>query len=189
MHITEFTMNPNVFTGRMAPASMKSLFLFVIILFILSNGSAVSQQETWKGVRRDRITEQNDTIKVQQQDSFPSYRLAIGRVRILPVQTDQADLDSMTKSYLDAVIAKLNSDPSFIAIVAGHSDNHGTVSQQEERAMQRAKRVRDYLTRNGAASNQIVLRSYGARMPVSDNRTTSGRVQNNRVEIKLIKKK
>jgi OmpA-OmpF porin, OOP family len=89
-------------------------------------------------------------------------------------------------SWLDRVIARWKAHRSLIIIVESHSDNSGSVQQQEERAMRRTVRVRDYLIEGEVKTDRIQTRCFGARRPVADNRLASGRARNNRVDVKII---
>jgi outer membrane protein OmpA-like peptidoglycan-associated protein len=193
--MTQITWNPKLRIGRMMLTPMHASFLFGIIVFIFNCVSAISQQETGKDIGKDRTTDRSDSLQLQQQQTLPSGQAAainqiyIGRVKNLPLNLDQENLDTLTIFYLDTIIKKLKSDPSLKVQVGGHSENNGTVSEQEKRAMQRAIRVREYLLNHGMDPSQVLARSFGARLPAYDNRTDSGRLLNNRVAVTLVKEK
>ena len=116
----------------------------------------------------------------------PLQPIAIDHVERLTINLDLKSLDSVSTSYLDRIIAQWKANRSLIVVVHGHSDNSGSKQNQEEGAMLRATRVRDYLIRGGVATGSIQTRGFGALRPFVKNVTRAGRLKNNRVEVKLI---
>src|SRR5437773_6427767 len=65
--------------------------------------------------------------------------------------------------------------------VQGHTDYVGSVAYNEKLALARANTVRDFLTKYGAAANQIAVSGQGKRTPEVPNTTKEGRFINRRV--------
>src|SRR6266542_603285 len=65
--------------------------------------------------------------------------------------------------------------------VEGHTDYVGSVPYNERLALARANTVRDFLTKYGAAANQISVSGQGKRTPEVPNTSKEGRFVNRRV--------
>jgi len=65
--------------------------------------------------------------------------------------------------------------------VQGHTDYVGSVAYNEKLALARAGTVRDFLTKYGAAANQVAVSGQGKRNPEVPNTTKEGRFINRRV--------
>jgi outer membrane protein OmpA-like peptidoglycan-associated protein len=67
--------------------------------------------------------------------------------------------------------------------VEGHTDNVGSIANNNELSLRRAITVRDYLIGQGVAASSIDVAGLGLSMPIGDNSTVDGRARNRRVEI------
>jgi len=86
-----------------------------------------------------------------------------------------ADLEGSTKSEADS---------ERLIVVAGHTDSVGTAGYNYELGQRRADRVAGYLVgKEGVDPTQLRVVSFGPSKPIADNRTSSGRRSNRRVEI------
>jgi outer membrane protein OmpA-like peptidoglycan-associated protein len=65
----------------------------------------------------------------------------------------------------------------------GHTDNVGSDALNLKLSEQRAKSVRDFLTKEGVVADSISVRGLGKDSPVASNATAAGRQQNRRVEM------
>jgi outer membrane protein OmpA-like peptidoglycan-associated protein len=65
----------------------------------------------------------------------------------------------------------------------GHTDNVGSDALNLKLSEQRAKAVRDFLTKEGVVADSISVRGLGKDSPVASNATAAGRQQNRRVEM------
>jgi OOP family OmpA-OmpF porin len=92
------------------------------------------------------------------------------------------------KASLDAIAAKAASMKGFAFEITGFTDTTGNVARNHALSEQRANAVVRYL----ADSHNIPLRrivtplGYGQARPAADNTTPEGRMQNRRVEVKLM---
>lgn len=80
-------------------------------------------------------------------------------------------------------IQRLNLDS---VIVNGHTDSRGTSAANKELSWRRASTVGAYL--QSVLQISIMSRGLGSERPIADNRTSSGRQKNRRVEILLYRK-
>jgi OOP family OmpA-OmpF porin len=99
---------------------------------------------------------------------------------------DQADVQSMYESDLNALGRFLQQNPSAYAVLSGYTDNTGPEEYNMGLSMRRSERVADYLKKNfNIGSNQIVTFWYGEANPVASNEAPAGRAKNRRVEIRV----
>jgi outer membrane protein OmpA-like peptidoglycan-associated protein len=103
-------------------------------------------------------------------------------------RTNSAVLSPEAKAQLDSLAAKTTGARAFMIEVAGHTDSTGSDAKNFRLSRQRADAVVQYL----AVQHRIPLRrfvtpmGYGKTDAVADNTTASGRLQNRRVDVKMI---
>lgn len=77
----------------------------------------------------------------------------------------------------------LNSNPSTLITIVGHTDNTGSDAINNPLSVDRANSARDYLIARRVGVARFNTDGMGSRQPVADNATDRGRAQNRRVEI------
>lgn len=87
---------------------------------------------------------------------------------------------------LERLVNLLNSYPSMIIEIGGHTDNHGGLKFNTDLSESRAKSVVDYLIDKGISKLRLSYKGYAYTEPVATNDTEDGRQQNRRVEFKVI---
>jgi OOP family OmpA-OmpF porin len=103
-------------------------------------------------------------------------------------RTNSAVLSPEAKQQLDTLAVKASSAKAYMIEVAGHTDSTGSEAKNFRLSRQRAEAVVQYL----AVTHKIPLRrfvtpmGYGKTEAVADNTTSAGRLQNRRVEVKMI---
>jgi OmpA-OmpF porin, OOP family len=103
-------------------------------------------------------------------------------------RTNSAVLSPEAKSQLDALAAKTTGARAFMIEVAGHTDSTGSDAKNFRLSRARAEAVVQYL----AVQHKIPLRrfvtpmGYGKTDQVAENNTPAGRLQNRRVDVKMI---
>ena len=103
-------------------------------------------------------------------------------------RTNSAVLSPEARHQLDELAAKASGAKAFMIEVAGHTDSTGSEAKNFRLSRQRAEAVVQYL----AVTHKIPLRrfvtpmGYGKTEAVADNTTAAGRLQNRRVEVKMI---
>jgi outer membrane protein OmpA-like peptidoglycan-associated protein len=103
-------------------------------------------------------------------------------------RTNSATLSPEAKRTLDELAAKTVNAKAFMIEVTGHTDSIGSEAKNFRLSRQRADAVVQYL----AVTHKIPLRrfvtpmGYGKTEAVADNSTAEGRLQNRRVEVKMI---
>ena len=85
------------------------------------------------------------------------------------------------------IIQILNEYPNAKFTVEGHTDSVGSAKTNQRLSESRANSVRDFLVDKGIGADRLTAIGYGEDKPIATNNTRSGRAQNRRVEINLIK--
>ncbi|MCP4978806.1 MAG: OmpA family protein, partial [Maribacter sp.] len=85
------------------------------------------------------------------------------------------------------IIQILNEYPNAKFTVEGHTDSVGSAKLNQTLSESRANSVRDFLIDKGIGSSRLSAIGYGEDKPIATNNTRSGRKQNRRVEINLVK--
>ena len=97
-----------------------------------------------------------------------------------------SELSPASKSYLDKVVAALQSVETVRFEVGGHTDSIGDVERNQQVSQLRAEAVSNYLVSKGFAEERLESVGYGSAQPIGDNNTTEGRAANRRVELNII---
>jgi len=103
-------------------------------------------------------------------------------------RTNSAVLSPEAKAQLDTLATKALAARAYMIEVAGHTDSTGSDAKNFRLSRQRAEAVVQYL----AVQHKIPLRrfvtpmGYGKTDSVADNTTAEGRLQNRRVDVKMI---
>lgn len=95
---------------------------------------------------------------------------------------DSAKLDSAQQAVLADVVKSLLADKSYDVKIEGHASSEGQVEHNNKLAQRRAESVRNFLIANGVDGKRLTATGFGSRVPVADNKTEAGRIQNRRVE-------
>ena len=97
--------------------------------------------------------------------------------------TGRYDIKANMRPVLDNLANGLNQHPITTITIVGHTDSTGSDAVNNPLSINRASAVRDYLVARGVAGQRIAIEGRGARQPIADNSTPSGRAMNRRVEI------
>lgn len=101
------------------------------------------------------------------------------------VYFDPGEYGLSSRDYvpLREAVDMLKAQPEVKVQLNGYTDSVGDAASNRQLSIRRANAVRDYLVRNGIASDRIKVVGYGESNPRGDNRTNSGRQMNRRVDI------
>ncbi|WP_420603063.1 DUF5723 family protein [Flagellimonas sp.] len=119
------------------------------------------------------------TIEVQKQ--LNTY------ARTILFDTGKATIKTESVSTMVDIIQILKEYPNAKFTVEGHTDSVGSASSNQKLSEARANSVKDFLIKEGIAADRLNAIGYGEENPIASNATRSGRKQNRRVEINLIK--
>ena len=107
--------------------------------------------------------------------------------RTILFDTGKSSIKAESTSVMVDIIQILNEYPNARFTVEGHTDSVGSASLNQKLSEERANAVRDFLIDKGIGADRLVAAGYGEDRPIANNNTRSGRSQNRRVEINLIK--
>ncbi len=140
---------------------------------------------------RDRIAREiNDDLRRQGLDdtnatatddgvsiSMENLRFKANTTELLPGETDKLGrIAAILRKYEDRDI-----------LIKGHTASTGAVDKELELSRMRAAAIAEYLIAGGIRSrDRIVVRGYGASMPVAPNDSEKNMARNRRVEIVLL---
>jgi outer membrane protein OmpA-like peptidoglycan-associated protein/tetratricopeptide (TPR) repeat protein len=101
--------------------------------------------------------------------------------------SDSYELKSESKFELDRLVKLLKENPALQIEISGHTDNSGKIEYNNKLSENRARKVAEYLVKNGADIKMITSKGYGALQPIAPNTTEEGKAQNRRTEFKVLK--
>ena len=94
----------------------------------------------------------------------------------------KADLRAEAYAEIDQLLEFMVKYPGIRIGVAGHTDDVGTETSNQDLSARRARAVVDYLLRKGIPESRLDWKAFGETRPVAENSTEAGRQQNRRVE-------
>ena len=107
--------------------------------------------------------------------------------RTILFDTGKATFKSEAISTLESMVTILKDYPETNFVVAGHTDSVGTDRSNQLLSERRASAVRDYLVSKGINPLRLTYVGYGESRPVDSNDTVSGRANNRRTEVNIVK--
>jgi len=120
-------------------------------------------------------------------DKIPSKitRTFKGALRGIQFENNSANIKSKSYKTLDKAVAVLKEFSSVKVLVAGHTDNRGARDYNVELSRSRAESVKQYLVEQGIDGSRLEIAGHGPDQPIANNRSSSGRAKNRRIEFKL----
>ena len=100
---------------------------------------------------------------------------------------NQYELKPASQIELDDVVKLLKENPLVIIQINGHTDNVGKAADNLLLSENRAKSVVNYLKSKGIDPIRLSYKGFGDVQPVASNTTETGRAQNRRTELKVLK--
>ncbi len=146
----------------------------------LANGGAAAAQKTAEQAL-EGVSKTNE--RISSLDDFEEKKTTTVNFKV-----GSAVLTPEAKMMLDEVAAQAKTERGFVLEVRGFASADGSTSLNDRLSERRSDVVVRYL----AQQHQIPLRriilpfGYGEAIPVADNSTREGRIQNRRVEVKVL---
>ncbi len=123
------------------------------------------------------------TVKVEKAEVV---QLLDRAVMFFPVNSVGMVEDPKINKYFVDLAANIKLTGERIQLM-GHTDNTGNEASNLDLGLRRAKAIQNILISKGVDKSLITIESKGETQPVATNDTESGRHQNRRVELRLIK--
>ncbi len=95
------------------------------------------------------------------------------------------ELKNESQAELDKLIQLLTDNPSLKIQISGHTDNIGSVADNQKLSENRARTVVNYLTANKTAPSRLIFKGFGETQPISPNTSEDGRAMNRRTEMMI----
>jgi OmpA-OmpF porin, OOP family len=99
----------------------------------------------------------------------------------------KSSFQKQTMPVLQAITAILKEYPSANFMIEGHTDSQGSDALNQKLSEDRAAAVKTYLVENGIDAARLTSAGFGESKPIDSNKTSKGRANNRRVEVKLVK--
>lgn len=94
--------------------------------------------------------------------------------------------DNSSYELLEDLANYLREKPTIKIRINGHTDAEGSEKSNLILSKKRAKSISTILTQKGISEDRIDWKGFGELVPIADNTTASGRLQNRRVEFEVI---
>lgn len=95
-----------------------------------------------------------------------------------------ATLRPESRPVLEEILAYHRSHPAITLLIEGHTDRIGSDAANDALSLARARAVQTTLVRMGVAATRLATAGQGARQPVADNDSPTGRARNRRVTLR-----
>jgi len=103
--------------------------------------------------------------------------------RAIYFNTGKYTFTDETQVRLEKISSILSGYETIDFEVQGHTDSTGSDKINEKLSQNRADAVMKYLTEHGFPADKMSAKGYGPSVPIGDNKTSKGRLENRRVEI------
>jgi len=107
--------------------------------------------------------------------------------RTILFDTGKSSIKAESTSVMVDIITILKEYPTARFTVEGHTDSVGSAKLNQSLSESRALSVKEFLVDKGIEEFRLSAVGYGEDKPIATNNTRSGRTQNRRVEINLVK--
>ncbi len=120
---------------------------------------------------------------------YIDQKVVNGRINLNPIYFVQSKATIQEKSFveLEKLVDLLKNNSKMNISIEGHTDNQGEPGDLLKLSEERAKAVKEYLTKKGIDANRLTIKGHGASQPVNNNSTLDLREQNRRVEFIITK--
>jgi outer membrane protein OmpA-like peptidoglycan-associated protein len=136
----------------------------------------------------------NDIVQVDKPQSMKSLNygsLQVGarfNMDNVLFDADRFEIKESSAPQLDKLADFMTLYTSVVVEIGGHTNDRLEFEEAYTLSTQRAKAVVEYLKSKGISEKQLRTRGYGKNSPIATNQSEAGRKQNQRVEVKIIKK-
>ena len=111
----------------------------------------------------------------------------VAKLEAVYFENGKTELSINSKPYLQMIASTLAKYPKLKLEVGGHTDSKGAKAANLKLSTGRAKSVRAFFVESyPELANSITFKGYGSTKPKASNATADGRLQNRRVEMKVL---
>ncbi len=105
--------------------------------------------------------------------------------KAIQFETGKDVIKKSSHAKLDTVVNIMKKYQFTSWSIEGHTDNTGNAAKNLQLSKDRAASVKKYFVNQGIDAGRLTSEGYGDTKPIGDNKTSKGRAENRRVEIKL----
>jgi outer membrane protein OmpA-like peptidoglycan-associated protein len=145
----------------------------------LAAQQSAQQADIDKAALRTKLSVQLNAI-LKTRDSARGLIVSMSDVLF---DTGKYSLKPGAREKLAKVAGILLAYPGLNIAVGGYTDNVGGDEMNQKLSDNRAGAVRDYLVKQGVATNSVSAEGFGNTLPVASNGNSAGRQQNRRVDL------
>ena len=118
-----------------------------------------------------------------------TYELNLGTIVDFQVlfEKDKATIDDIYLPQINEMIEYLKAHPTMELELRGHTDSDGDNSYNLKLSQKRADAIKNYMVKNGIASNRLTAVGYGEKEPIYVEDSEENMYLNRRTEAKIIK--
>jgi len=123
---------------------------------------------------------QQQLLAMQANEAEREILLAFGKIEFV---TGTSDLVPGAATGINMLAGYMSKFKAKEVTIAGHTDNSGSDTLNQDLSQQRADFIRNLLVTKGVAESRITTLGYGQSQPIAENTTRDGRQKNRRIEI------
>ncbi|SMG50833.1 OmpA family protein [Marivirga sericea] len=133
-----------------------------------------------------------EVISIESESKTKLFSLmpsGSGSILRLDINFKQSKAEILKESYkeLDRLLNMLENYPKMEIQLEGHTDFRGSASANMRLSEKRVKAVKSYLTSKSVDSDRIKTKAFGGTQPLSKNNTEEAKLNNRRVEARILK--
>ena len=155
--------------------------LLLVFLTALPCRAASGGQESWSDNRLTKLE-----VKADKELADIQKRIENGDLPKVQFDLDSAVIQPQSYNALDVIADLMLRYPDLKIKVTAHTCNLGSAEYNMTLSQKRAKSVKAYLVKQGVPPPSIRFKGMSLTAPRADNATEEGRVQNRRVEFRLV---
>lgn len=159
-------------------------------------GPAENKGCPWPDTDGDGVLDKDDlcpdTVGTVANQGCPELTEAVQKAlnnyaKTILFDTGKSSIKAESTAVMVDIIGILKEYPNAKFTVEGHTDSVGSAKLNQSLSESRALSVKEFLVDQGIEEFRLSAVGYGEEKPIATNNTRSGRTQNRRVEINLVK--
>jgi OOP family OmpA-OmpF porin len=154
---------------------------------VSTNQQGVAENQKGISANAEKIGTNAADIQAAQKRFDDLTEFDVKKQVTITFQTGKADIPDDAKQQLTELAKATNGMKGYLVEIKGFASTSGDAQRNQELSSERAENVTDFLHQQGVPTKNIVNPSaMGTSSPVATNDTEEGRMQNQRVEVKLM---